>query len=80
MTDPRNDVPSHSPRGMWRASSLRDGYPVVELIDSKGRKVADVALFRGIDPSKVRRFFNDILESSDPSQPRLRLVTKKPKP
>lgn len=67
------DVVPHSPRGMWRASHLSDGYPVIDLIDSKGRKIASVTLVRGVSPAMVRRMFREILDVADPKKPRLRL-------
>jgi hypothetical protein len=65
---------AHSTRGMSKAPYQRDGYPVAELTDSKKRCIASVTLVRGIDPSRVRAIFRELLEMADPVRPRIALV------
>jgi hypothetical protein len=65
---------ARSIRGMSLAPYQRDGYPVAELTDSKDRCIASVTLVRGIDPSRVRAMFRELLEMSDPVRPRIALV------
>lgn len=62
------------PRGIWRAPYQRDGYPVIIAVDSRGRRVAEVVLCRGVTPSRVKRFLTEVLDSADP-RVRLKLVT-----
>jgi hypothetical protein len=59
---------------MSKAPYQRDGYPVAELTDSKERCIASVTLVRGIDPSRVRAMFKELLEMIEPSRPRIALV------
>lgn len=61
-------------RGMSLAPYQRDGYPVAELTDSQGRCIASITLVRGVDPSRVRKFFRELLEMGDPPRPALRLL------
>lgn len=63
-----------STRGMSKAPYQRDGYPVAELTDSTDRCIASVTLVRGIDPSRVRAMFRELLEMADPVRPRIALV------
>jgi hypothetical protein len=63
-----------STRGMSKAPYQRDGYPVAELTDSKKRCIASITLVRGIDPSRVRAIFRELLEMADPVRPRIALV------
>jgi hypothetical protein len=55
-----------SPRGIWRALYDQDGYPVIIAVDSRGRKVAEIVLMRGLNPSDVRRTLTEILDAVDP--------------
>lgn len=70
---PREPQP-RSTRGMCTAPYTRDGYPVVELTDSRGRCIATVTLVRGVEPRLVRRFFREIIDAADPVKPRIALV------
>jgi hypothetical protein len=65
---------ARSIRGMSLAPYQRDGYPIVELTDSKERCIASVTLVRGVDPSLVRAVFRQLLEMADPIRPRIALV------
>lgn len=70
-TTPRAAAPS---RGMSKAPYERDGYPVAELTDSQKRCIASVTLVRGVDPSRVRAMFAELLDMVEPPQPRLKLI------
>jgi len=63
-------------RGVWRAPYDLDGYPVFIAIDSRGRRVAEVVMFRGLVPSRVKKTLSDILDTVDPRY-QLRLVSSK---
>jgi hypothetical protein len=65
---------ARSTRGMSKAPYQRDGYPVAELTDSKARCIASITLVRGIDPSRVRAIFRELLEMADPVRPHIALV------
>ena len=60
-------------RGVWRAPYDQDGYPVFIAVDSRGRRVAEVVMLRGLVPSRVKKTLSDILDTVDPRF-QLRLV------
>jgi hypothetical protein len=39
---------------------------VIIAVDSRGRKVAEIVLMRGLNPSDVRRTLTEILDAVDP--------------
>lgn len=65
---------ARSTRGMSKAPYQRDGYDVAELTDSQHRCIASVTLVRGIDPSRVRAVFRELLEMVEPSKPPIKLL------
>lgn len=65
---------ARSTRGMSLAPQKRDGYPVAQLTDSQDRLLASITLVRGVDPSRVRAMFRELLEMADPIRPRIALV------